>query len=192
MSREDEDFEIIRRCRGGSIDEFRGIVEKYEGRVYRLIAGIVLDHELARDLTQETFIKAFRSLDGFKGDASFFTWLYRIAFNLALDAKKRRSADASVSYDDSWIPSPAPGFGNRPDSRPDRAVLGEELHEMILKGMAELTPVQRTVLVLREWDGYSYREISKIMRTSRGTVMSRLHYARNKLRQNLKGYLSGR
>ena len=91
MSREVEDSILIRKCLAGSADDFQGIVEKYQDRLFRMVYGIVLDRELARDLTQEAFIKAYRSLPRFRGGSRFYTWLYRIAFNLALDSRDRKS-----------------------------------------------------------------------------------------------------
>ena len=190
MTAADEDYELVQRCLQGEIDEFRELVEKYQHRLYLLIYGIILNREQARDLTQEVFIKAYRSLNKFKGRSRFYTWLYRIAFNLALDEKRKMSARPQVEYDDAREINPA-GSRSKRSLRPDREVMREELHEMILEGLEKLTIPQRTAVILREWEGYSYEEISKIMKCSRGTVMSRLHYAREKLREHLKPYLSG-
>ncbi len=185
-----DDLELVGRCREGDVDSFRGLVEKYQQRLYRLIYGIVLDRELARDLAQEAFLKAYRSLGSFRGRSSFYTWLYRIAFNLALDAKRKRSGREMMEYDDTrhCEPVQAPG-GDFP--RPDRILLGKELRERLLAGLETLSLTQRTAIVLREWEGRSYDEIAGIMKCSRGTVMSRLHYGREKLREVLRPYLSG-
>ncbi len=185
-----DDLELVNRCRGGDLDSFRGLVEKYQQRLYRLIYGIVLDREQARDLAQETFVKAYRALDSFRGKSGFYTWLYRIAFNLALDAKRKRSGREMMEYDDTrkLDQALAPG-GDFP--RPDRILLGEELRERIQRGLESLSRIQRTTLVLREWEGHSYEEIARIMKCSRGTVMSRLHYGREKLREILGPYLAG-
>ena len=185
-----DDLELVNRCREGDIDSFRGLVEKYQQRLYLLIYGIVLDREQARDLAQEAFLKAYRSLGSFRGRSSFYTWLYRIAFNLALDAKRKRSGREMMEYDDTrhCEPVQAPG-GDFP--RPDRILLGKELRERLLAGLESLSLPQRTAIVLREWEGRSYDEIAGIMKCSRGTVMSRLHYGREKLRKLLRPYLSG-
>jgi len=185
-----EDLELVRRCRAGDIDSFQGLVEKYQRRIYLLIYGIVLDREQARDLAQEAFLKAYRSLKSFRGRSGFYTWLYRIAFNLALDEKRKRAGREIFEYDDTRQLDPArrPG-GSFP--LPDRVLLGKELREALRRGLEELSPVQRTAIVLREWDGRSYGEIARIMKCSRGTVMSRLHYGREKLREALRPYLAG-
>ncbi len=185
-----DDLELVRRCREGDIDSFQGLVEKYQQRLYLLIYGIVLDREQARDLAQEAFLKAYRSLNTFRGKSGFYTWLYRIAFNLALDEKRKRAGKEMVEYDDSHKLDPAlsPG-GSFP--RPDRLLLGEELRDALRRGLESLSRIQRTIIVLREWEGRSYEEIARIMKCSRGTVMSRLHYAREKLREVLRPYLAG-
>lgn len=185
-----DDLELVRRCREGDRDSFRGLVEKYEHRLYLLIYGIVLDREQARDLAQEAFLKAYRSLKTFQGKSGFYTWLYRIAFNLALDAKRKSSGRELLEYDDSreFDPALSPGGGF---PLPDRVLLGKELREALRRGMEALSGIQRTTIVLREWDGLSYEEIARMMKCSRGTVMSRLHYGREKLREVLRPYLAG-
>ncbi len=191
MTVPDEDFELVRRCLKGDIDEFQGLVEKYQERLTLLIYGIVLDREQARDLAQEAFLKAYRSLKTFRGKSRLYTWLYRIAFNLALDAKRKKSGREMVEYDDAVKSESAEFPTDRSSCRPDREMMRRELYEMILSGLDTLSVPQRTVILLREWEGCSYEEISRIMKCSRGTVMSRLHYAREKLREQLKPYLSG-
>ncbi|MFH1038086.1 MAG: sigma-70 family RNA polymerase sigma factor [PVC group bacterium] len=190
MTVPDEDFELVRRCLEGEIDEFQGLVEKYQERLSLLIYGIVLDREQARDLAQESFIKAYRSLHTFKGKSRVFTWLYRIAFNLALDAKRKKSGKNLVEYDDSVE---LEAVASRPGhaSRPDREIMRSELSAMLIRALDTLTVPQRTAILLREWEGCSYEEISAIMKCSRGTVMSRLHYAREKIREKMKPYLAG-
>ena len=185
-----DDLELVRRCRAGDINSFQGLVEKYQRRIYLLAYGIVLNREQARDLAQEAFLKAYRSLKTFRGKSGFYTWLYRIAFNLALDAKRKWAGREMFEYDDTRQLDPArnPGGGI---PLPDRALLGKELREALQRGLEELSPVQRTAIVLREWDGRSYGEIARIMKCSRGTVMSRLHYGREKLREALRPYLAG-
>lgn len=184
----DEDSALVHGCLKGSVDQFQGLVEKYQYRIYLLVYGIVLDRELAKDLTQEVFIKAYQSLKSFKGKSSFYTWLYKIGFNLALDAKRKRSRRPQIELDES---REATLVGAQSHVQPDREALRGELYTMILRGMEELTLTQRTVVLLREWEGYSYQEIAGLMKCSVGTVMSRLHYAREKLREYLKPYLKG-
>ena len=185
-----DDLELVRRCRRGDVDSFQGLVEKYQQRLYLMVYGIVLDREQARDLAQEALIKAYHSLKTFRGESGFYTWLYRIAFNLALDAKRQRAGREMVEYDDSQKLDPSVSSeGSLP--RPDRVLLGRELREALRRSLESLSGVQRTAIVLREWDRRSYEEIARVMKCSRGTVMSRLHYAREKLRESLRPYLAG-
>jgi len=187
MSR--EDGELVRSCLEGNADDFRGLVEKYQQRIYHVVYGIILNREQARDITQEAFLKAYRSLAKFKGNAQFYTWLYRIAFNLALDAKRKVANRVQVEYDDSLgMDNNGSNYRNRA-SRPDRAALRNELYDKIEEGLGTLSIQQRTAIILREWEGYSYDEIGKIMNCSTGTVMSRLHYAREKLKKELRSYI---
>ena len=186
-----EDSELVRSCLEGNIDDFRGLVEKYQQRIYIVIYGIVLNREQARDLTQEVFLKAYRSLEKFKGNSQFYTWLYRIAFNLSLDAKRKIANRVQVEYDDSFELDDNGNYYHGHTSRPDREVLRKELYEKIVNGLDKLSLEQRTAIILREWEGRSYDEIGQIMNCSTGTVMSRLHYGREKLRKELieVGYL---
>lgn len=184
-----EDRELVRSCLEGNIDAFRGLVEKYQQRIYLVVYGIVLNREHARDLTQETFLKAYRSLNKFKGSSKFYTWLYRIAFNLALDTKRKYATRFQVEYDDSIELDSTRFSSDSVKFRPDREVLRKELYDKILLGLSKLSHQHRTAIILREWEGHSYEEIAKIMKCSPGTVMSRLHYAREKLKNELISYL---
>jgi len=189
MSMPKEDRDLVRSCLEGNIDDFQGLVEKYQQRIYLVVYGIILNREQARDLTQEVFLKAYRSLGKFKGNAQFYTWLYRIAFNLALDAKRKIANRVQVEYDDSIESDNSENYFRGRISRPDQMALRKELYDKIIKGLGALSDQQRTAIVLREWEGHSYDEISKIMNCSTGTVMSRLHYAREKLKKEIIPYL---
>lgn len=184
-----EDRELVRSCLEGNIDDFRGLVEKYQQRIYIVIYGILLNREQARDLTQDVFLKAYRSLGKFKGDSQFYTWLYRIAFNLALDTKRKIANRVQVEYNDALSIDNSENHYRSRALRPDRVALRQELHEVIIKGLAVLSNEQRRAIILREWEGNSYDEISKIMNCSTGTVMSRLYYAREKLKKEILPYL---
>ncbi len=183
-----EDLDLVRRCLAGNRDQFQGLVEKYQQRIYSMIYVIVLNRELARDLTQDTFIKAWRALKSFQGRSSFYTWLYKIGFNLALDSKRGKARKpVQVELEERRLPDPREGL-----VRPDRAVLRMELNAVIRRGLESLSLSQRTVLLLREWEGRSYQEIADLTGSSVGTVMSRLHYGREKLKEYLKPYLKNR
>jgi len=155
----------------------------YQRKIYSLLYGMVWDREDALELTQEVFAKAYRSIRGFRMASSFYTWLYRIAVNLALDFRRQRVANPEIQKE---VDPPTPSSG-----RPDSSLLRKELNEQIRMTMAQLPPQQRAVLLFREVEGLTYKEIAKVMGCRLGTVMSRLHYARESMRRALAPYLKG-
>ena len=197
MPPENEDRDAIARAVAGDREAFGVLVKKYEGRILSVLTGMLRDSEAAREVAQEVFLKAFRSIGDFKGDASFYTWAYRIAINLAIDrqrSEQRRPLSQVVR----------PGMGREGDAEPDlverqqdmhpsadpfEATKDGELRDRVQQAIAGLTPDHRAVILLREVEGLSYDEISKVLQCSKGTVMSRLHYARRKLQAELKDFL---
>ncbi len=187
-----DDAELVRRCRGGDEAAFELLVHRHQAKIYRLAYALTHDPEEAKDLTQEAFIRAYQGLSGFRGTARFGTWLHRIVVNVSIDHHRRRSTLVQVSYDESpagedppgvTVADPAPG----PDAPLDRKALAEGLRDAI----RTLPPEQRATVVLREVEGLSYREIAGVMGCSIGTVMSRLHYGRRRLRERLRPFLEG-
>lgn len=186
------DAELVGLAAGGDRDAFRELVERYQRRVLAVVTGMLHDREAALDVTQETFIKAFRSIGRFKGDASFYTWIYRIAVNLAIDHQRREWRRPNTV--DGRHPSgegPTEDLVERigddaPAGDPFQAARDSEVRERVRAAIEELTPDHRAVILLREVEGLSYDEISRVMQCSKGTVMSRLHYARKKLQRRLR------
>jgi RNA polymerase sigma-70 factor (ECF subfamily) len=125
---------------------------------------------------------AFQDLMGFRMASSFYTWLYRIAVNLALDFRRQRMANPEIQK---IVDPPS-------KERPDSTLLRKELNEHIRMTMAQLPPQHRAILLLRELEGLSYKEIAQVMGCRLGTVMSRLHYARDGMRRGLTPYLKGK
>jgi RNA polymerase sigma-70 factor (ECF subfamily) len=152
---------------------------------------MVRNPEDAREIVQETFVRAFRNLHGFKGDSSFYTWLYRIAVNQSIDFKRREAKRPQAEYDEAQSPGDAAlAFGGRVTGEdPFDAIRNRELGSKIFEAIEDLTPDHRAVILLREIEGLSYEEISETLDCSLGTVMSRLHYARKKLQTRLKELL---
>ena len=138
----------------------------------------------AVELAQETFIRAFQNLAGFEGRSSFSTWLYRIASNLAIDWRRRetRYVVAHGEEAESELRKIPSGEGDS-----FRSLVRDETSRKVREALKELTPEHREVILLREMEGLSYEEISEILNCPKGTVMSRLHYARSHLRSLLKG-----
>lgn len=182
------DADLVARGRGGDRAALQALAERYQRRILGVVVGMVRNAEDAREVVQETFVRAFRNLDGFKGDSSFYTWLYRIAFNLAIDLQRKESKRTNVEFDESQPPGDAPmAFGGKTQGEdPFDAVRNRELGSKIFQAIDDLTPDHRAVILLREIDGLSYEEISQTLDCSLGTVMSRLHYARKKLQARLK------
>lgn len=193
MSAERTDWDLVRLAGDGDREAFRELVERYQRRVLAVVTGMLHDREAALDVTQETFIKAYRSIGRFKGDASFYTWIYRIAVNLAIDYQRREwrrpIVDGSRGPGESMNDELVDRLGDEaPGADPFQAAKDSELRERVREAIDELTPDHKAVILLRELEGLSYEEISRVMQCSKGTVMSRLHYARKKLQKRLKEF----
>jgi RNA polymerase sigma-70 factor (ECF subfamily) len=183
------DLELLKAVKAGDATAYRGLVEKYQGRVYGMTYGMVRNREDARDITQDAFVKAYNNLDSFRLEASFYTWLYRIAMNLAIDFIRKRTRQGTTSYDDAVAARDEDGglAEVHHDDDPRKLLERKRLYAKIMDAVEELPPDQRQAILLRELEGLSYKEISEIMDIPEGTVMSRLFYARKKLQKSLAG-----
>jgi RNA polymerase sigma-70 factor (ECF subfamily) len=183
------DWQLVQRCQRGQISAFQELVSRHYQKVFLVVLGIVNQREDAMDLTQETFFRAYRKIDGFKGDSSFYTWVYRIGVNLAIDFQRQRKRiptelkDSGEEFDES-MENP-----ERPGSDPGREVQRKQVEQRLLAAIEDLTPDHKAVIVLRAIEGLSYKEISRVLGCSEGTVMSRLHYARKKLLEKLESVI---
>jgi len=189
----EEDAALVAEALSGDAEAYRGLVEKYQGRVYAIIYGIVRNGEDARDLTQDTFVKAYRNLDGFRVESSFYTWLYRIATNLAIDWVRKGKRRNTGSFDEAVAQRDGAGGIAEPHHQdsPSRALERKQLYASIMAALDSLPDDQKQVLLLRELEGLSYKEISDIVDAPEGTVMSRLFYARKKMQKLLGPIASG-
>lgn len=181
------DAELVRAVLGGDTASYRLVVERYQDRVYAVLYGVVRNREDARELTQETFVRAFQNLSRFRTESSFYTWLYRIAMNLGLDHLRRQKQRAHDAFEDGVATKEMGGVmsdGAHRDN-PGRNLERKRLHARLLAALDQLPEDQRQVIVLREVDGLSYKEIADVMEIPEGTVMSRLFYARKKLQAAL-------
>jgi RNA polymerase sigma-70 factor (ECF subfamily) len=185
------DRELVRESRRGDKEAFRELVERYQRKILAVAMGMVHNREDALELTQETFVKAYENLERFKGESSFYTWLYRIVVNLGIDFRRRDRRHGTVSLAD------RPGGGEDieaalPEQRladPYQQTRSREIGHRMQQAIDELTPDHKAVILLREVEGLSYEDISRVMQCSKGTVMSRLHNARKKLQDKLKDLL---
>jgi len=183
------DLEAVTRAAGGDHDAFRVLVERYQDRAYGLALRVMRDEEQAKDVVQEAFLKAYRSLDRFEGRSSFYTWFYRVVMNLCIDAKRRQPSGRMVEWDESHALEAPAGTGldavdpaRQQASGPAGDLERAELRDTIGRAIEALPDDARQTLMLREVDGLSYSEIAKSLGVPKGTVMSRLHHARRRLR----------
>ncbi len=167
------------------------LVERYKRMVYRLAVQITKNHADADDVMQETFIKVYRSIHTFRRDAAFETWLYRIAVNEALNFVKRRERRRECTFEtatEAEYEATAryrAQLANDPQTHAEKA----ELRQYVTEAVNSLPLKHRTVVILHEFEGLTHAEIASILNCSEGTVRSRLHYARKKLRTLLKPYV---
>lgn len=177
------DWELVQKCQAGEMGAFQELVSRYHQKVYMVILGLLHNRDDALEVAQETFFRAFRKIKSFQGGSSFYTWIYRIAVNLSIDAQrrqKRNPLDFRETMDGVFESQ------NEVAKDPFSDVQDKELRENLLKAINDLTPEHKAVIVLRAIEGLSYKEIGQILGCSEGTVMSRLHYARKKLQDKLR------
>jgi RNA polymerase sigma-70 factor (ECF subfamily) len=186
-----DERKLVDEARRGDPGAFRELVKRYQRRAYAVALGMVHDHDDARDICQEAFLKVHKNLAGFEGDAQFFTWLYRIVMNVSIDLLRKRRGE-KVEFDDTRAVDDADddtGIApRRTGFDPGRALHDKELRSRLREALAKLSPSHRAVLVMREVDGLSYKEMADIVGCSIGTVMSRLFHARKKMQKMLLEY----
>lgn len=186
------DASLVQAAAGGDPEAFRELMERYKGRAYAVALGILGDPDEALDAVQDAFIKAYYNLKDFRGGSSFYTWFYRMLVNGSIDRWRKTGRKGEVAFDEgttSEDDSP-PESGAYPRTPEDLAG-NRELAEALTKAIAALPEYHRAVIVLREVDGLSYDEIAQALDCSVGTVMSRLHYARGRLKETLKKFREG-
>ena len=185
----EEDIALVKRCQKGDALAFEQLVIKYRSKVFSMIFGMVQNEQDAWDLAQEGFIKAWRSIHRFKGQASFYTWLYRIVTNVAIDSLRRKGLKKTAEFDDQIAANEVePGSKTlpTPDPLPHHGLEREEIRQRIEQAISKLSPEHRAVIVMKEIEELQYNEIAEALGCSIGTVMSRLFYARKKLQTLLK------
>lgn len=187
-----EDRVLVHRAQEGDLGAYDELIQRYQERVYATLYHMTSNHEDANDLTQEAFIKAFKALPTFKGDSSFFTWIYRIAVNRAINWLKSRKNKPHLSLNDlDFNAEHDPDIVALISDRTPRRDAGlSELQEKLNEAMLKLSETHRLVVTLHDVQGMSHEEISKIMDCNTGTVRSRLFYARQQLQAHLSEYLN--
>lgn len=186
-----EDLVLVNRAKADDSAAYDDLIRRYQERIYATVYHMTSNHEDANDITQETFIKAFRALKSFKGDSSFYTWIYRIAVNRTINFLKSRKNRLHMSLNDLDF-----NAENDPDlvalvsdKTPRRDLNISELQEKLNEAMQKLSEVHRMVVTLHDVQGLSHDEIAKIIGCNVGTVRSRLFYARQQLQGTLADYL---
>ena len=180
-----EDAQLIQRTLDGQSAAFGELVRKYQDRLYNMMVHVTGSREDALDVVQDAFVHAFVKLDTFRQNSTFYTWLYRIAFNAAVD--QRRRLRRAVSVEQARGASGQEPRDGQP--RPEEQLEQQERQRLVRQAIARLSEEHRAVLVLREIDGCCYETIAEILELPIGTVRSRLHRARLQLREQLKGVL---
>ncbi|WP_404368841.1 RNA polymerase sigma factor RpoE [Marinobacter sp.] len=179
------DLQLVRKVQRGEKAAFDLLVIKYQSRVAAIISRYVYDSQEVMDLTQETFVKAYRAIDRFRGDSAFYTWLYRIAVNTAknfLEARSRRPQGSADSFDAENFED---GGRLRDNATPERLLQRDQLQAALQEALAALPEELRSAFLLREYDGLSYEDIATILDCPIGTVRSRIFRARDSVDRQL-------
>jgi len=182
-----DDAEVIERILSGEINDFAILVRKYQKGIYNYALRMLGHEEEARDLAQDIFVAAFKGLKGFRGESKFSTWLFRIAINQTKNRIKylrRRHFfdDEQITSEARETPDMFATLSGSEDN-PEEAFLKKDFNSLIMRGLMELPPEARQIIILRDIEDFTYEELSQIMELNLGTVKSRLHRARHALRK---------
>ncbi len=173
------DLQLVKRAQRGDKSAFDLLVIKYQSRVGSIISRYVYDSQEVLDLTQETFIKAYRAVDRFRGDSAFYTWLYRIAVNTAKNFLESRGRRPHTSADSAEAEHYHDGVRLRDNASPERLLQRDQLQQALQNAIANLPEELRSAFLLREYDGLSYDDIAQVLECPIGTVRSRIFRARD-------------
>ena len=181
------EMEIVRRVIKGDTDAFETLVTENQKKIYNLAYRMVRNEQDALDLTQEAFLKAYRSLSQYRGESGFSVWLYRLASNICIDflRKKKKQNIVSLVYDGEDGETAEMDIADESQS-PERVLEKSEARRAVAAGLEKLSEEHRKIILLRDVDGYSYEEIAAVLSIEMGTVKSRLARARSALRSELE------
>jgi len=195
---DDVDLALVRRAQQGEMRAFELLVIKYQRRLERLVARMVRDADLVQDITQESFIRAYRALPGFRGDSAFYTWLYRIAVNTAKRSLLQQQRDPVLTEsaraghadadDETYRREPEPSDGETPEG----LLASKEIAQAVNAAMDALSDDLKQAISLREIEGLSYEEIAELMNCPIGTVRSRIYRAREAIAAKIRPLLDTR
>ncbi len=180
-----DDARLIHDTLAGDRAAFEELVQRYQGRLFNALVHVVGSREEAEDVSQEAFVQAFVKLDSFKGHSAFYTWLYRIAFNVSISRRRRARPEVSMDLHRDRTGDEPEDAGESPGEQ----LLRAEQVRQVRAALDALNEDHRAILVLREMEGCDYEAIAEILELPIGTVRSRLHRARLQLREQLKEVL---
>lgn len=188
---ETSDAELVARTQGGDPDAFSELVIRYRQRLYGLIYNMTSNHEDTNDLMQDVFAKAYRSIKGFQGKSSFYTWVHSIAVNMSINFLKKRGRRHTMSLDDvdSGIQNDEAFLEATTGSDPRREANLTELQQRLNEAMQKLSHEHRAVVTMFDIQGMPHAEIAKVLGISEGTVRSRLFYAHRQLQNYLEEFI---
>lgn len=186
MGEHEIDTELVQRAQKGDKSAFDLLVRKYQHRIAAVVNRFVRNPAECQDVVQDSFIKAYRSLPGFRGESQFYTWMYRIAVNTAKNhlASQKRRPGADVELEDAEFIEG--GIYVQNNDTPEHELLREELAQVVSKALAQLPEEIRQAITLREMEGLSYEEIAEVMNSPVGTVRSRIFRAREAIDARLR------
>jgi len=181
---------LVAKCQQGDKQAFELLIKKYQRRIFHLIYRIAQDPAVVEPLAQEVFLKAYRSIDSFRGSSRFYTWLYRIAVNTSLSHIKKESTgenrERTVDYD---LHASNLSIDSMKVEDPEELLMRKEFFKHLLASLRSLPEELQTAVVLREFNGLNYEEIAEVMQIPLGTVRSRIFRARSRLREMMEPYV---
>jgi RNA polymerase sigma-70 factor (ECF subfamily) len=180
-----DDLRLINACLEGDTGAFGVLVRRYQDRLFHTVYRLVENAEDAQDVVQEAFLHAYQSLDSFKGDSLFFTWLYRIAVNTAISLRRKRRVVLSIDGAKNGEAGTEPADPSDL-TRPGHGLEQQEQQGRIQRALARLSPEHRAVLVMKDMEGQKYETMAEVLQVPIGTIRSRLHRARLELRELLE------
>ncbi len=184
------ELDLVKKCQAGDTEAFDELVTRYRSRVFGMIYNMVHSEQDAWDLAQDSFVKAWKSIARFRGQSSFYTWIYRIVMNVTIDwLRKKQVKSGGTEFDDAIQLTqidPASKTSPKTEALPHKTMERGEIRDRIEKAIAQLSPEHRAVILMKEIDDMQYHEIAETLGCSIGTVMSRLFYARKKLQDLLR------
>ena len=181
------DKQLVERVRRGDKRAFDLLILKYQHKIISIVGRYLGDRNDVQDVSQETFIKAYRAIPNFRGESAFYTWLYRIAINTAknhLVSKSRRPPNIDIDIDDGEFQDNSAVL--RDNKSPEASLATKQMEEVIFRAIENLPPELRVAVTLREFEGLSYEEIARMMDCPVGTVRSRIFRAREAIEQKIR------